>query len=372
MKNLILFSVATLATSAMSYECRVDLVETRTNNIIDTFYAEEDGMGNCREGLKQCSLELRKRGYDRNSASCMTVNNEPSPGPGMPGPGGQGDDYPRQWNRALDAIESDLTINQWRIRQEAVQKLKNYPSVRALEIAIRVLAKDSDADVRNSAEASVNSIISQVSSPQVEFQLQDLARQYLTSSSWKLRLIAVKILDSINSATTILDLIQMIVDGDSDVRNQANKALQELHQTHDILQVVEREESALIALTSSTSWVKRMNAIKFLSHSTSVNVLAQVILSLRDNDLDVRNTASATHKSLISNPLVMKRLERNLDVVGKLFSSTSWNVRLVVVTTLGATLSPAIKPYIVKALNDGDIDVRNEANRVFRLISSWY
>ncbi len=90
MKKTLLAALTLMAAlpSAFAYTCRVDMVDMR-GRVIDTFYAQEDFRGTCRDGLRDCNREMRTRGVP--GADCV-VRQGPGPGPGPgsgtgPGPG---------------------------------------------------------------------------------------------------------------------------------------------------------------------------------------------------------------------------------------------------------------------------------------------
>lgn len=80
MKKL-LFILATLTLSAQAahaYICQVDLIDTRGRRI-DTFTAQTDMNGACRDGLRDCNREMRVRGIQ---GQCVTrTNPTPTPNP---------------------------------------------------------------------------------------------------------------------------------------------------------------------------------------------------------------------------------------------------------------------------------------------------
>lgn len=83
MKKMIMLAALTLSSSAFAYMCEVDMVDNRTNRRITTIRANDYG-DDCKEGMKQCRLEIRQRGL-LNRADCVrrgtTYNPNPNPNP---------------------------------------------------------------------------------------------------------------------------------------------------------------------------------------------------------------------------------------------------------------------------------------------------
>lgn len=76
MKKMILLAAITISSSAFANICRVDMVDNRTNARIASFTAYDDADG-CKEGMKQCRLEIRQRNL-LNRADCIRRNSGPT------------------------------------------------------------------------------------------------------------------------------------------------------------------------------------------------------------------------------------------------------------------------------------------------------
>jgi hypothetical protein len=74
MKNMfmaLVVAMVTLPAFAQRYSCQVVMVD-RYNRIIQRFYAQVDyRTGMCRDGLRDCNYEIRRRGVY--GARCATV-----------------------------------------------------------------------------------------------------------------------------------------------------------------------------------------------------------------------------------------------------------------------------------------------------------
>ncbi|GEM_PF-3340664 len=88
-----LFTIATLVLSAQAahaYICQVDLLDNR-GRLLDTFTAQAEMNGACRDGLRDCNREMRTRGIQ---GQCVTRTNPgPNPYPN-PNPGPNPNPYP--------------------------------------------------------------------------------------------------------------------------------------------------------------------------------------------------------------------------------------------------------------------------------------
>jgi hypothetical protein len=117
MKKL-LFILATLTLSAQAahaYMCQVDLVDNR-GRVVDSFRAQTDMNGACRDGLRDCNREMRVRGIQ---GQCVTRNNPapnpnpyPNPNPN-PYPNPNPNPYPGNYGMTVTAIvENTLVVLQ--------------------------------------------------------------------------------------------------------------------------------------------------------------------------------------------------------------------------------------------------------------------
>lgn len=369
MKKLILLSVATLTTSAMSYQCEVDLIDLRTNAVIDTFYAQEDGAGNCREGLKQCSLELRKRGYDRNSAMCSTQPVDPGPGQGP----GNGQNNPRHWDRIIDQLEDDANSQNASLRVAAIRQLEGYPTTRSLDIAISKLS-DYDLNVRNQAFYTADHLIATIDLRNEILEIKDLVIKKKRSSSAAVRVKTLSLVAATASITA--DLLTIVLDQTSDydlnVRNKAQEAIIKLLQAPDINYVANREEAVLINFSSdSTGAVIRINSMKALGSSDNLGALKAVIVRLGDYDLNVRNAAAQIGDQMVRNPMLIAKLNRNIESIATLMSNRNPTVRVRTLRYLALTRNLEIRSYVSRAYNDYDLNVRNEADRIYKEMARW-
>lgn len=90
MKTLLVLATLLTSFSSFAYMCRVDLVDTR-GYVIQSFSAQRDLNGTCRDGLRLCKQEQRYRNVY--GSKCETRQGSHHPGPGYgnggynPGPG---------------------------------------------------------------------------------------------------------------------------------------------------------------------------------------------------------------------------------------------------------------------------------------------
>lgn len=119
MKKMIMLAALTLSSSAFAYMCEVDMVDNRTNRRITTIRANDYG-DDCKEGMKQCRLEIRQRGL-LNRADCVrrgtTYNPNPNPNPN-PYPNPNPNPYPNPYpstdaRRMLNNGESAIHNNRY-------------------------------------------------------------------------------------------------------------------------------------------------------------------------------------------------------------------------------------------------------------------
>lgn len=90
MKTLFLLATLLTSFSSFAYMCRVDLVDTR-GYVIQTFRAQSDYNGTCRDGLRDCKREQRYRRIHGSKCETRRGHHNPTPGYGNggynPGPG---------------------------------------------------------------------------------------------------------------------------------------------------------------------------------------------------------------------------------------------------------------------------------------------
>lgn len=118
MKKMILLAALTLSSSAFAYMCEVDMVDNRTNRRITTIRVRDDRQ-DCKEGMKQCRLEIRQRGL-LGRADCVrrgTYNPYPNPNPN-PYPNPNPNPYPNPYpstdaRRMLNNGESAIHNNRY-------------------------------------------------------------------------------------------------------------------------------------------------------------------------------------------------------------------------------------------------------------------
>lgn len=96
MKFMLLAAAFLSSVSAFAQTCEVDMVYMNTNQRITTFRAYDMGDG-CKEGMKQCRLEIRQRNLV-GRADCVRANNIPNPMPNpIPGPNPIPNPYPNPY-----------------------------------------------------------------------------------------------------------------------------------------------------------------------------------------------------------------------------------------------------------------------------------
>ena len=110
MKKILFALLALMSASAFAYTCRVDMVD-RYGRVVDTFYAQTDYNGMCRDGLRDCNREMRQRGIN---GRCETRNSYPNPNPNPYPP------YPNpNPNPPYGGVERYLRMNDYQLVQEA-------------------------------------------------------------------------------------------------------------------------------------------------------------------------------------------------------------------------------------------------------------
>jgi len=126
-KFLVMLLAFTAMSSAFAYTCRVDLVD-RYNRVVQSYYAQTDYNGMCRDGLRDCNYDMRMRGIQ---GRCVSSNNPaPNPNPYPPNPypnpnPGQIDRYLRMSDSQL-AQEAQYGIGQCRLTRGGYNSACDY------------------------------------------------------------------------------------------------------------------------------------------------------------------------------------------------------------------------------------------------------
>jgi HEAT repeat protein len=354
--------------------CQADMLD-ESQMLVQNFVVEADlEREACKQAMKGCRFTLRKLQKQglMMGGTCQKIGLvDVAPPPvdddlssdDMDVP--VGDQY-GQFQYELDDLQYALSSSSWRTRLYAVKELANYPTLRALKMAIEHMA-DSDYDVRVAASKSVNTLKVQVI--QMSHPLEVIARlEPLTkSSSWKKRLAAVKTLSQIQSAQTILVMIKMVGDSDYDVRVAAVNGLNKAMSFSDLKKVARTSKRELVDLLSSSSWKTRLNALKVLTKAKVRSTIVSVVKGTADSDYDVRVQAVKALNALTNarnyTGLSYGKINKLKDLYN---TSSSWKVRMNTLKALGATLNPSVKLTLMMALDDSDYDVRVTATQELR------
>lgn len=110
MKKLLILSLITLSSSSVFARiCHVEMVQTRTNRVIDTYIDRDD---DCAEAMRECKTQIRLRGLTRGEADChLRRVSTPAPRPQPnPYPNPQPNPYPGP-QTGMDA-QRNLRINE--------------------------------------------------------------------------------------------------------------------------------------------------------------------------------------------------------------------------------------------------------------------
>ncbi len=94
MKKMNLLAALTLSGSAFANMCEVDMVRT-SNNRREATFRSYDGQDGCKEGMKQCRLEIRQRG-ELGRLDCVRRNSGQNPNP-YPNPNPNPNPYPNPY-----------------------------------------------------------------------------------------------------------------------------------------------------------------------------------------------------------------------------------------------------------------------------------
>lgn len=97
------------AQAAQAYVCQVDLV-TRTGRVIDSFVAQTDRNGTCREALRDCNRETRVRNIGGLRCESVPVVSHPTPPNPYPNPNPNPGPIPGQNNIQITAIVENSLI----------------------------------------------------------------------------------------------------------------------------------------------------------------------------------------------------------------------------------------------------------------------
>lgn len=108
-KLFVLLLALTSMSSALAYTCRVDLVDVR-GRVINTYYAQTDYNGMCRDGLRDCNYDMRQRGIQGRCVSSNNPGPNPNPNPYPP--------YPNP-NPNPGQIDRYLRMSDYQLAQEA-------------------------------------------------------------------------------------------------------------------------------------------------------------------------------------------------------------------------------------------------------------
>lgn len=364
-KKLILLGTTLVSMSAQAVVCEVDMIR-RNGNLIQPFTAQ--GISEreaCREAQKACRLDLRLRqraGRDIN-ASCQMVGvintnpNPPIPNPPIPPVG--------NYDYELDRLSRVLSNGSWRARQQAATDLVRYPSARAIAMAVKTL-NDGDSDVRNAANRSINELINIVDMNYESIPVMQAVTPLLKNGGWKQRQAAAKVLGAVFTAEAVIPLIDALNDGDSDVRNTAQRSINQVTSNQDLKQVVRQNKQAFARLTTSGGWKQRQAAVKVLGTAQVPRTIAIVVAAIGDGDSDVRNAATNAMNSIVSSRNYTRVGMNIIADLENLYRTSGWRVRMSAIKALGATYNPAARPVVLDALDDGDSDVRRAAQNALR------
>jgi hypothetical protein len=364
-----------LATSVNAYAivCEAQMV-TRNGNTIESFLGSgTTERAACLRSRRECRVELNQLQNNgrRMGADCIKVGvvgdgrvEEPTPRPRDPREPRE-PRRPRGGNYELDNIEQTIATGGWQARQYAVRDLVQYPSVRAMMIALKAMG-DNDSDVRNAAQISVNQIAQMVDLQYEAYELTQALPKLMSKSGWKVRQQGAKIMGMLGTANAILPLIKFASDSDSDVRNAAKASIKTLSNSYDLPQVVKQNLPEIAQIVQTSGWSARQQMMKLLGKAKVVKSLFLVVKSTGDNDSDVRNSAVKAMKNIISGYEVQYAGQGLINKMEDLFRSGGWNVRMNAIKVLGATKNPNARHIIYDALDDSDSDVRAAAKKALR------
>lgn len=93
MKGILAIAFLGLTSSAFANYCQVEMIETRSNRVIDRFSSYDDYDG-CKESMKECRKTIRLNGW-LNRADCIRVGQQ-QPAP-QPQPWPQPQPQPQPW-----------------------------------------------------------------------------------------------------------------------------------------------------------------------------------------------------------------------------------------------------------------------------------
>lgn len=231
-----------------------------------------------------------------------------------------------------------LNNQRWDIRKKAISALSKTNKTTAEENLLLSKLDDQDEDVRKEAQQASASI-------SVSEQHLAVVKQLSVSQNWTTRREAVKLLSRINSENSIKELIAKMDDQDEDVRKEVVNQLNQKPLGPQHVQFLSQQ-------ISSTIWTVRNDAAKLLGKIDSNNAIVVLIISMSDQDEDVRKTiVDQLKKSSLK--------ESHVSLLATKYKSQTWTVRRDVTLLLGKISGLKSTNAMIKQMDDQDEDVRN-------------
>lgn len=259
----------------------------------------------------------------------------------------------------------------WQTRKRAVQAFSHIRENAKDDGAFLDAMKDSDSDVKEAARV----VVSQMTF--TNDHLGDLER-HLASTDWSTRRHMIQLLGKIQTPEATRIIFRGLVDSDSDVRKAADdllgtrqfqnidaialRGLAQVKQSDGKVLVTKylgkigtkKARTALIELSSDSSWLVRQEALRGLREFPQGSVTAAFFDRVEDKDTDVQKLALSV---LETRPL----LPSDLGGIEGLMKSNNWSVRQRALGYLARIATSEATGGILGRLCDSDQDVRASA-----------
>jgi len=267
----------------------------------------------------------------------------------------------RENNRALadDAETRDRVFNLtdqpgWKSRQSLAKAL-NYYSAPMVNLALLILASDSDNDVCEEARTTIaegnNRLLAN------DYMSQDRIISLTQRSSWKSCESLAKALRYYSSPAVNLALLMLASDADIDVCEKACNTIG--RQNNRNLPDGADSRHQLIDLTLRSSWKSRQSLAQALKYYVGETVNLALLSLSADSDLDVCDKARETIASNTNRTLSEGATTQ--DYVVDLTNRSSWKSRESLAKTLRHYSGPISNLALLILAADSDQDVQESA-----------